>query len=78
MAYIVFDKHPGDLLSYESVKRRIISLQLGAFKIILDMPLKYTSYGYVAYFTPQKKVIEKLSQHLRNMQYEKEIVKFEI
>ena len=72
------EPHPGDLLSFCDIRKNLVNLQLGEFKLILDIPIKYTHEGYIAYFTPQKNIVEKLTQHLKNMKYDKEIVAFKI
>jgi len=76
MAYVIFERHPGDLLT---IKNKEIDIQLKSFTLRLEKPIKFTRDGYTVFFhQPARHLREQLIEILFDMQLSGEILKYVI
>lgn len=42
MGYVIFEKHPGDLLIINNLQKQIVSIEIGVFRLQIIGPIKLT------------------------------------
>ena len=77
MNYVLFDSHPGDMLTIKNYPKNIIDFQIANITLRLAKPVKLTPEGYKAFFEIQP-VHQKndLIQTLNKMIARGEIISF--
>ena len=45
MGYIIFEKHPGDLLTIKDLDKRLVLIEIGKFKLSVIGLIKLTTQG---------------------------------
>ena len=53
MNYLLFESHPGDMLTIKSHPKNIIEFQIANISLRLSKPVKLTPEGYKAFFDSQ-------------------------